>query len=226
MPFRPRQPLVAPESPPQHVPDVARIADSLPVPTVTTPMNAPSPSHERSPPRDSPPIPIPEPARSEDPIPIPIHEAPLSPSHPAYHMPPDNWIPLSTDGEAIPIPPPHEFSRPVSPVDPSPTHSQLPLPPLPHEDVPSSIDINEEPKPVRYEPSVRSRDYAYRAGSSRGPPPSLSIRSPQSRTSTRISEYDLVGPPKFERTYRQGVDRDSILGKQPTYREGVSVSHD
>ncbi|KIP07740.1 hypothetical protein PHLGIDRAFT_127424 [Phlebiopsis gigantea 11061_1 CR5-6] len=220
VPFRSRQRTSVPGPQPTHVPDVARIADMLPIQTVTTPINAPSPSHDRPPPPDSPSLPIPEPARSEDPLPIPFHEAPPSPSHPAYHMPPDNWVPLSRDGEAIPVPPPHEFSRPVSPVDPSPAHSQLPLPPLPHEDMPSSIDINEDPKPVRYEPSVRSRDYAYGAGSSRGPPPSLSIRSPQSRTSTRISEYDLVGPPKFERTYRQGVDRDSILAKQAAYREG------
>ena len=194
----------------------------LPIPTVTTPMNAPSPSHERPSSTSPPPLQVPDPARSEDPIPIPMHEAPPSPSHPAYVQPPDNWIPYVKDSDSIDIPPPHEFSRPVSPVDPPSPRSEHTLPPLPHEDVPSSININEEPKPVRYEPSVRSRDYAYSAGPSRGPPPSLSIRSPQSRTSTRISEFDLVGPPKFERTYRQGVDRDSILGQQPMYRDGVS----
>lgn len=215
-----------PQRAPLHVSDVAPIADMFPIPTVTTPINAPSPSHERPPPPpESPaPLPIPEPGRGDDLLPIPIREAPPSPSHPPYSIPPQNWVPLVRDGDVttLDIPPPHEFEGPISPLDPSPMDYEPPISALPHESGPSDININEERKPLPYEPSVRSRDYAYAAGSSR-PPPSVSIRSPQSRTSTRISEYDLVGPPKFERTYRQGVDRESILGKSSPYREGVST---
>ena len=211
-----------------QVPDVAPIADMLPVPTVTTPINAPSPSHERpSPPPESPsPLPIPAPGHGNEPLPIRVHEAPPSPSHPPYAIPPPNWIPLAKDGDVttIDLPPPHEMGEPLSPVEPSPMRSETMLPPLPHESGPSDININEEPIPIPYEPSVRSRDYAYPAGSSRGLAPSVSIRSPQSRTSTRISEYDIVLPPKYERTYRQGVDRDSLLSRQSPYRESVGLS--
>lgn len=144
--------------------------------------------------------------------------------HPRYDIPPDNYIPYARDDETIPIPPPHEFLRPVTPVEASPAPSEAPLPPIPPPSPPARPIRVEEPKVIPYEPSVRSRDYAYRPGSSasRRPPPA-SMRSPQSRTSTRISEYDLVGPPKFERVYREGVDRDSITGRQPKFREGVSA---
>lgn len=211
----------------ERVPDFALISDTLPVPTVATPTNAPSPSHERpSPPPSPPPIPVPDPNRSEDPIPIPIHEAPHSPVHPPYFEPPDNWIPYAKDNDvsSIEIPPPHEFIRPVSPVvEPSPARSEAPLPvapPVPEKPSMPSYPRDEPRQDARYDPSVRSRDYAYNAAStSYKPPPPSSMRSPQSRTSTRISEYDIVAPP---RVYRQGVDRESLSGPQQIYRESVS----
>jgi hypothetical protein len=83
------------------------------------------------------------------------------------------------------IPPPHELSVPI----PSPQGSEQSLPPLPVSKPSSERDV--------FEPAVRTRDFAYPQGSE----PELAIprnrtTSTASRGSTRISQYDLVSPPR------------------------------
>ncbi|KAI0088350.1 hypothetical protein BDY19DRAFT_906841 [Irpex rosettiformis] len=247
---------------PDHVPDFALIDNRLPVPTLTTPVNAPSPSHARyipppsslhtrqAPPPSPQPLPIPEPqprqrdssgrtsAPRDDYIhPIPIHEAPPSPVHPHINVLPDNFIPYARDNDvsSIVMPPPHELSRPVSPVDASPARSDIPLPVPPpgHVQVdPSPLGSRESIIPIApgtsasqnrrtipraYESSMRSRDYAYPTAptasvSSHLQPPTTGMNSPQSRTSTRISEYDILGRPSGSGIYgsRHDGDRDSV----------------
>lgn len=185
-----------------------------------------------SPPQSPPARPIPAPRTNADPVPIPVHEAPRSPMHPHYDIPPDNWIPYAGKGDdvsSIMLPPPHEFSRPVSPVDPSPARSEAPLPPLPPQTppipIPPRAETSRSDPSTRYATSVRSRDFAYGGApvAYKPPPPPSVMRSPQSKTSTRISEFDLVAPPKFERIYRQGVDRESISsGRRRIYDPPVS----
>lgn len=229
-----------------HVPDIAPIASLLPIPTLVTPLNAPSPSHNRPPPPQhqqsslhppspkksqqprpaSPqPLPVPPPASTSphDPVPISIHNAPPSPSHPPVDIPPDGWIPYAAnnDSSSILLPPPHELSRPVSPVpsteNGTPRRSSpraLPVPPPETRYAAPSTNINSMAQDRRhYSPSVRSRDYASRGAGASRKPPSTSMNSPQSRQST-ISHYDLLGPPRHEMVYRQGVDRESLMAGQ------------
>lgn len=181
-----RRPPSRPErSEPDHVPDVAPFARTLPIPTVTTPMPmSPSPG-----PRSSPnPVPVPDPThrqhrQEQDGWPTPIHNQVPSPMHPPVDIPPDNLIPYADENSMITLPPPHEFTHTVSP--------QPSVNPLP---VPSREERSEQP--------VRARDYAYinNAGPSVIPPGvSLSVHtlaSPQSKASTRISQYDIVSPPR------------------------------
>ncbi|GJE93101.1 hypothetical protein PsYK624_092600 [Phanerochaete sordida] len=232
IPYRPPEQIrIVPSRPPSRkhdrVPDFAPIAETLPIPTVATPLNAPSVAHVRPPPPESPsppPVPVPPRARSEDPVPIPIHEAPPSPVHPPYIEAPDVLIPYAKDNDvaSIELPPPHEFSRPLSPASPSPRLSEAPLP-IPDRSAAPATPRAEPRQDRRYEPSVRSRDYAFANAPpvSFKAPPASSMRSPQSRTSTRISEYDIVAPPKV---YRQGVDRETLSGRQQIYRESPATT--
>lgn len=151
--------------------------------------------------------------------------------HPRYEIPPDNWIPYApnNDTSSINLPPPHEMSRPVSPVEPSPTQSEaFPLPPPSIGSRETIIPIapstpgSRRDAPRIYAPSisVRSRDYAYPTAPSHTRPPTTGIMSPQSRTSTRISEYDIVGRPNFANIYRQPEgDRDSLGSRRHYYRD-------
>ncbi|EMD36809.1 hypothetical protein CERSUDRAFT_95080 [Gelatoporia subvermispora B] len=159
-----------------HDPDLAIHAATLPVPTLTSPLRMPSPSHAQ-PPSPTPAL-VPTSSNrhsrdSDDLHPIAIHRATPEPVHPPYQIPPDNWIPL----EGSPIPPQHEFAELHSPRSRSPSLTDM------------------APQPVQsYEPSVRSRDYAYAQGAVPIPPPGNNnlLFSPSSRTSTRISEYELL----------------------------------
>lgn len=130
------------------------------------------------------------------------------------------------------MPPPHELSRPVSPIEPSPSRSSAPLPvpppghilidrsPLGSREsiipiVPSTTGSQSYRSAHRYESSMKSRDYAYptaptTARSSHLQPPVTGMNSPQSRTSTRISEFDIVGRPSGSYSGRNDGDRDSI----------------
>ena len=176
---------------PPHVPDTAPHAPTLPVPTITTPLRAPSPSHAPPPPE---PVPVPGSSAARqhydanEPIhPIPIHNPVPSPSHPPVSIPPDNFIPYANSTDEILLPPPHELSRPVSPA--SSTHSLLPdsRAPLPG---PSN--------------DVRNHDFAYPSGNVPFVPSHQGVSapgpfSPQSKASTRLSDYDLVNKPSEAR---------------------------
>ncbi|KAF7795810.1 hypothetical protein EIP86_006977 [Pleurotus ostreatoroseus] len=294
-----RPPSTRPVPPPAqvHVPDVAPIVQTLPVPTITTPLNAPSPSHSRptppehrrtqlktpSPPRRSKtpavaspqPLPVPMPAsltrppqapspvpsrspapsrtpvrkpapapvpppapaapppRTPDPVPIPIHNAMPSPRHPHVDLLPDGYIPYAAnhDTSSIVLPPAHELSRPVSPIEVGPNGIPKPPPPdeMPDDDdsleslpfVPppqSARSVASLARSQRYAPSVASSRQGYGYGYGGGAPlpmkpPSTGMNSPQSRPST-LSHYDLLGPPRKEAVYRQGVDRETVMAGQ------------
>lgn len=165
----------------ERVSDAAHIADTLPVPTMTTPLNMPSPSHSRSGTPVVMPYPSSRPVGAGDvPTPIPIHNPVPSPMHPALDIPPDGWVPYeNADGE-IPLPPPHELSRPVTPRSVSPA-----------------------PPPEAQAPAPPPRDYLYantnasQSGPIGGGRPTPNIYrpfSPQSKASTSISQFDLVAP--------------------------------
>ncbi|PIL28904.1 hypothetical protein GSI_08950 [Ganoderma sinense ZZ0214-1] len=201
-----------------HVPDVAHHAPTLPVPTLVTPLNVPSPSHSRA---DTPidmPVAHPAPRSLDDgegevPPPVPIHERAPSPAHPPVDVPPDGWIPLATGpNQAIFLPPPHELSRPVTPVSPTP-----PPPPM--------LQSAEPPQPVASSsavpppPQLISRDYAEipvegipltRSSASTRP------MSPQSKASTTISQFDITNAPP------RAQIRVSTSGRAP--REDRQVS--
>ncbi|KAL6304713.1 hypothetical protein BKA93DRAFT_825594 [Sparassis latifolia] len=167
---------------PPRLSDIAPITSSTPVRSVITPLRTPSPSrvHLKTPD----PTPIPDPSvtqpRRDTPItPIPMNQPPPSPVHPDYDIPPDNWIPYLNEQTGMFIPPPHELSRPVSPHSPSPS--------LP--------DPADPPRAAAVEQPVRARDYAYSQPVERLPvslPGHHTTMSPQSRTSTNISQYDIV----------------------------------
>ncbi|RDX39954.1 hypothetical protein OH76DRAFT_489641 [Lentinus brumalis] len=181
-----------------HVSDTAHFAPTLPVPTIVTPLNDPSPSHSRAGTPAGMPVPHPAPRSLDDNegeifTPIPIHEPQPSPMHPPVEIPPDGYIPYAGSSEEIYLPPPHELSRPITPASPTP-------PPAP------AIHPVQPPQPSTSmapprEPHVRSRDYAFAAGI---PPEGVPVirsnasgrpMSPMSKASTTISQFDLVGAP-------------------------------
>ncbi|KAI0704227.1 hypothetical protein C8T65DRAFT_654292 [Cerioporus squamosus] len=180
-----------------HVSDAAHFAPTLPVPTVVTPINAPSPSHSRADTPSGMPVPHPAPRSLDDnegeiPAPIPIHEPQPSPVHPPVDIPPDGYIPYADRGEEIYLPPPHELSRPITPASPTPPPAAAI-----HPVQPPQPSTSMAPPPER---QVRSRDYAFAAGI---PPAGIPVvrsnasrpMSPQSKASTTISQFDLVGAP-------------------------------
>lgn len=149
-------------------------APPLPVPSRNNSARTQTPSHGHRTP--SPPD---QPDEPETIHPIPIRHSPNLPAH-HINVPPDGWIPTADSRTSyIAVPPPHELQQPFPPSpssvateiqDSRPTHQQ-------------------EPTPVP--PPVRTRDYAYQASV----PPPIPIQrtsSLASRTSTHISQYDLV----------------------------------
>ncbi|KAF9810216.1 hypothetical protein IEO21_07058 [Rhodonia placenta] len=170
-------------SPPRATNSTVSVSDASPI-AAPSPIRPPArPPAATATPE---PIPIQDPGRSrsrsrvrdDGPIvPIPIHNPMPSPSHPPVDVPPDNYIPYMSSDHIMALPPPHELARPVAPRSPSPGTASH----------------------ARDDPGVRTRDYAYahdaapaqaqthRAFSNPGAP-----FSPQSRTSTNISQYDLV----------------------------------
>lgn len=202
----------------------------MPVPTITTPVNAPSPFHGSPMPMPTPaPHSRPSPRRPEDDLPpFPIRNVTPSPSHPPYEIPPDNYIPYADDAESISIPPPHEFQEPVTPLDRTPPIAGQPL------------SEESEPNPLY----IRGRDYAYRDERTRQPVTSTAalggLGSPQSRTSTHISQFELIAPPRshsaknpksYHEEFRQGIMRSQtpvetqrpITPMRPSSRMNVSV---
>lgn len=177
-----------------HVSDTAHHAQTLPVPTIVTPINAPSPSHSRAGTPVGMPIPHPAPRSLDNGAsvfaPIPIHEPAPSPVHPPVDIPPDGYIPYADREEQIYLPPPHELSRPITPAEP-------PAPaPVMHPVQPSQASTS-----GAHDPDARGRIYAYSSSvPSEGVPRTRSSASkpmsPQSKASTTISQFDLVGAPK------------------------------
>ena len=147
----------------------------------------------------------------EVPPPIPIHERPPSPSHPPVDVPPDGWIPLATGpNEEIFLPPPHELSRPVTPVSPTPPPPPILRPAEPAQPVASTSAM---PPP----PQLISRDYLPDIPAEGVPltRSSASTRpmSPLSKASTSISQFDIISAPP------RGQVRVSTSGRAP--REDV-----
>ncbi|KAL7284796.1 hypothetical protein ACG7TL_002105 [Trametes sanguinea] len=179
------------------VPDAAHFAPTLPVPTLTTPLNLPSPSHSQ------PETPAPRPkssprqVRPEDvPPPIPIQEPIPSPVHPPEAMPPDSWIPYEDPSGEISLPPPHELSRPVTPA------SMTPMPPPAESQAPPITSDEMRAHPDRFL-------YAHPSASQSGPvsrsQPNRPF-SPQSKASTSISQFELVAPRSKSRAAKARED--------------------
>ncbi|KAI0366560.1 hypothetical protein BV20DRAFT_951950 [Pilatotrama ljubarskyi] len=200
--------------PQARVSDTAHFAATLPVPTLTTPLNAPSPSHSRVDISTPMPRPSSRPVRSGDvPPPIPIQEPLASPAHPPVNIPPDGWIPYENPSGEISLPPPHELSRPVTP------RSMSPAPPA---------DAPAPPQSSRTQDAqMRPRDYLYanpNASQSGTVSRSNTYRpfSPQSKASTSISQFDLVAPRgKSRGAPRAREDRVPMSPRGPRPREDL-----
>ncbi|KAF9229020.1 hypothetical protein BS17DRAFT_772926 [Gyrodon lividus] len=172
-----RHQYMRPESaPPVRTYDTAPHAATLPVPTLVTPIPVRSPSHEPrtpSPPRD--------PGEPETIHPIPIRPSPIIPGHP-LNIPPDGWIPRADSRTSyIPVPAPHEFQQ-LIPTTPSTITTDL------HD------GRRTHPPEVSSYPPIRTRDYAYQPSVAA---PVQRPRTPSiiSRSSTHVSQYDLVSAP-------------------------------
>ncbi|KIJ63436.1 hypothetical protein HYDPIDRAFT_113453 [Hydnomerulius pinastri MD-312] len=171
-------------APPVRTYDTAHHAPMLPVPTLVTPLPVRSPSHDTrtpSPPRD--------PGEPETIHPIPIRPSPIIPHHPV-DVPHDGWIPRADSRTSyIPVPPPHELQQPV-PATPSTITTDL------HDGGrPSHSHSHRHPPESSSYPPIRTRDYAYQASA-----PAVPIQRPRtpsiiSRSSTHVSQYDLVSAP-------------------------------
>ncbi|KAI0672122.1 hypothetical protein C8Q78DRAFT_1068743 [Trametes maxima] len=168
----------------QHVSDAAHFAPTLPVPTLTTPVNVPSPSHSRAESVVPMPVADPPPPLSEGdvPPPIPISEPQPSPVHPPMIIPPDNWIPYEDANGQIALPPPHELSRPVSPA------FTPPPPPAPVLQTSTPQESHLHPRNYIYaNPNASQSGTMSRSNSNRP-------LSPLSKASTSISQFELVAP--------------------------------
>ena len=172
--------------------DTAKHAPTLPVPTLVTPISAPSISRDQRSPTTRTPIPVPVSAPSQSPEsirPIPIRNSMPSPAPHSTRILRDGFIPEADRDSVIRLPPPHELSVPVA----SPQASEQSLPPLP----PSRPGSEKDP----FGPTVHTRDYAYpqngnpEQGRAHGVPRNRTTSS-ASRGSTTISQYDLVSPPR------------------------------
>ncbi|CAL1710226.1 unnamed protein product [Somion occarium] len=194
---------------PRHVNEASHHAPILPVPTMTTPVNAPSPFHAPSSP--SPVSNVNQQYRRSDgdPVPIPIRNVAPSPIHPPVEVPPDNFIPYADRDETISIPPPHEFQRSPTPIERSPSVAESTLPRVP------------EPNAA----SIRSRDFAYDSARDHEAigHPVYGIGSPQSRTSTHISQFEIIAPPRSSSTVNERRHRDDFQ-QGSSYRSQSSAS--
>ncbi|KAI0072914.1 hypothetical protein K474DRAFT_1711190 [Panus rudis PR-1116 ss-1] len=198
---RPRSNTVPPprsqRSTPALVSDAAPFAPTLPVPTLTTPVNAPSLFHSRPTPSPGPNQESNNERNSQGDIrPIPVHNAPVSPMHPPVDIPPDGYVPFADDDNNISIPPAHEFERPVSPMmSPAASARERSLPVLPPQG------------------PIYTRDYAQVAGDypSMLDPTSIprAPSSPQSRTSTNISQMSILNAPRGRQPMHDGSSQET-----------------
>lgn len=225
---RSRRPSIIP--PPHRTPpDVVPYPQTLPIRTVTTPMDVQVPSTQPQPPQPMPPhqppttphapttkpaerITVQPSAEPSEPIhPISIHNHSPSVLHPSIVLPPDNYIPILGPDSLISLPPPHELSQPVPPVAPS------------TQTAPRSRSNSRAPDV--FDDDYEARRYADRDRRN-APPPSRSGRdakrdsrryaaaarsmSVASRGSTRLSELDLLGPPQNGLENRQDAESPTL----------------
>ena len=173
---------------------------------VTTPVRIPSP--EPSPPKVSQPVPIPTPEPMIPPRPVSVASVGTRPTHKQVSIPPDVWIPVS-NGDSIPLPPPHELSPQVTypttlPPQPRPPTSTSSTPPpikSPNNQPilvvpPPASDVHHSDKD-----SVTSGT-SYSPVMERHEPHHRRRRSSDSQTSTTISQMDILGPPTSGRDQR------------------------
>lgn len=227
-------PTKAPTGPP---PDTAPFAQTLPIPTITTPMPVQVPASQPPVPNPMPPHQPPEqirvhphPTDPNAPIhPVPWHNAPRSPSvsHRDIVLPPDNYIPVMGANSVISLPPPHELSAMVAPEAPAParsTRNGVDGPGVPTAANPtapsgaSSVGGHRARPPsafrvVNQDPSERPR---------RASRPPISVRQ-QPRTdrdaaSTYQAELDALSPPRDYREYLPG----SFYGRPDMSRSGTA----
>ncbi|KIM49942.1 hypothetical protein M413DRAFT_439058 [Hebeloma cylindrosporum] len=230
---RPRRPSIIP--PPHGTPpDVARYPKTLPVRTVTTPMDVQVPSTQPQPPQPMPPhqpptalhsattkpaerITVQPSAEPNEPIhPIPIHNHSPSVSHRSIVLPPDNYIPTLGPDSLISLPPPHELSQPVPPAAPS---TQNPPRSRSNSRAPDVFDDDTKNEVRRYAERDRRDAPPLRARNperdSRRYGAAVRSMSVTSRGSTRLSELDLLGPPRNGLAHGGGHDPESpSLGRR------------
>ncbi|CDO75897.1 hypothetical protein BN946_scf184523.g6 [Trametes cinnabarina] len=123
-----------------------------------------------------------------------------SPRHTDYTLPPDGYIPTMGPDNTIPVPPPHELSRPPSVSSMRPSNASV------TDDLSSTVA-----------PGVSARDYAF------PPRPRGSPRSFQdSLPSTTFSQFELTSSP---RTAARGLrDRSSGLSAIPEVSSSMEFS--
>ena len=146
-------------------------ASPLPIPSRVIPVRVHTPSHGHRTPSPSHELDEPETIH-----PIPIRPSPRTPTHPTDVPLDGGWIPRADSRTSyIHMPPPHE------------------LQPIPTSPSSAATELRRTPQlaPTPVPPPIRSRDYAYQTSV----PPSIPLGhapSTASRTSTHISQYDLV----------------------------------
>ncbi|KAF8635738.1 hypothetical protein AX15_000354 [Amanita polypyramis BW_CC] len=106
-------------------------------------------------------------------------------TRPMYQIPPDGYIPTMAAGSVISLPPPHEFTRPISPTPTVDQPSIIRVRPMGNR--PGSVPSND----ARQSSAVRNQDSVY----GHGLVESASTLSGGSR-STNISQYEFVRPPQ------------------------------
>ncbi|KDR71389.1 hypothetical protein GALMADRAFT_229682 [Galerina marginata CBS 339.88] len=243
-------PPAPPAHPHGTPPDVGRYNALLPRPTITTPMpvDIPSTQPQMAPPMPphQPPNPIHDHHKKPEKIEVqpsrdpnePIHPIPVwnrSPSvqHERIVLPPDNYIPIMDANSMISLPPPHELSMPVAPEAPP-----LPPPNPPTSSRPRSnsrATVNDDRDRAR--PRDERRDYsrpkgddaasvAYtaRSGGNDGrkyatmPSRAMSVLSGRS---TRLSELDLLTPPRDGEIDARSKGRHREEEESPTFRRST-----
>jgi hypothetical protein len=200
-----------------HLP-LRRTSTPVPVPPVPTagPSDATAgPPEVIRPQPPDPPAPTPGQPEMIRPIqPIPVQNT-VESVHDSYQIPPDNFIPVVHQGEnGIALPPPHEWSslpKSDSAANRPRSDSQTTVPTRPRSSSQSTAATRPRSESKASNKSLKPRDSRAPTRSSPPPPlpppqlpvlspvheqPSQTISPPPSITSSsRISHFDLVGPP-------------------------------
>ncbi|KAG5654016.1 hypothetical protein H0H81_008326 [Sphagnurus paluster] len=161
------------------------------------------------------------------PIPPPRIESPspsLASRHSNYSVPPDGYIPTIGPDAHISLPPPHELSTPLELTIKEPASGAGPSSGNVQYDNRRGTE-NNVPRDARNERAFSSHPYRIAVNHQRAPPtqyeewrvgrngretPALSTISHES---SRISQYDIVGPPVTQ-AFTSGMDRGTDRGTQ------------